>query len=440
MSFTDIKKAIVDGDLNRVKALVKAHPEIVNITNSADETPLYMATYYGDLPIVEYLVDNGADIEKREIKAGWTALHISINFGYTNVFEYLINQGADWNKKTNYEDTPLINACRKNKDNNNLEIIKMLLILGADVNAENVGGHTALSYAEEKNDEIVVQLLRDVLDANEPTFTLDIIPVNRKKIPKTAEDFVQMDDVNIDNFLAENDKNKIIKLSNSFYAISGNDIKTHFLSQSQKNNYIYYPCKKALPPPALGVSKNDVHMDKPLFSASYLVGVLSDFILLNEVKAMLKSENQYFEIIPSEFEDIPATASAQMLTANANAVSANHCQEGKAAKILKLKMINIVEDAEEAAVVKSLSKSLSKEGTKEAKAESEATSAKKVVSVASSSSSKAVSEAAAEAEGRRKRRNKRTKRNKRNKRTNKRQRKGRNRTVKSKRTKRTSRY
>ena len=228
MSFTDIKKAIIDGDLNRVKALVEEHPEIVNSHNSNGETPLYMATYYGDLPIIEYLVEHGTDIEQREKQAGWTALHISINFGYTDVFEYLINQGADWNKKTNYEDTPLINACRKNKDNNNLEIIKMLLILGADVNAENVVGHTALSYAKEKNDEIVVQLLTDVLDANEPTFTFDIIPVNRNKIPKTAEDFVQMDDVKIDDFLAENDKNKIIKLSSSFYAINGMILKRIF--------------------------------------------------------------------------------------------------------------------------------------------------------------------------------------------------------------------
>ena len=398
MSFTDIKNAIIDYDINRVKALVKEHPAIVHSHNSNGETPLYTATNYGDLPIVEYLVDNGANIEQHETKAGWTPLHVSINFGYTDVFEYLINQGADWNKKTNYGDTPLINACRKNKDNNNLEIIKILLLLGADVTVKNVGGHTALSYATEKNDEIVIQLLRDVIDAKATAtatvtpFIFDIIPVNRTKIPKTAEDFVQMDNVNIDDFLAEDNKNKIIKLSNSFYAINGNDIKTHFLSHSQKNNYIYYPCKKALPPPALGVSKNDVHMDKPLFSASYLVGVLSDFILLSEVNAMLDSQTQYFEIIPSEFEDIPSTASAQMLTVNANAVSANHCQEGKAAKILKLKMINIVEDAEEAAVVKSLSKSLSKEGTKEA-------------------SSKKKEEAKAEAEGKKSIKRRNTRRN-----------------------------
>jgi hypothetical protein len=48
-----------------------------------------------------------------------------------------------------------------------------------------------------------------------------------------------------------------------------------------------------------------------------------------------------------EVEDIVATASAQMLTRNANAFSANHCQPDKAAKIFKLKQINIIEDLKE---------------------------------------------------------------------------------------------
>jgi ankyrin repeat protein len=52
MSFSDIRKSIMDNGINRVKALVEEHPEIVNIKNSSDETPLYMATYFGYLPIV----------------------------------------------------------------------------------------------------------------------------------------------------------------------------------------------------------------------------------------------------------------------------------------------------------------------------------------------------------------------------------------------------
>ena len=69
--------------------------------------------------------------------------------------------------------------------------------------------------------------------------------------------------------------------------------------------------------------------------------ILSDFVLLDAVQEMTESRNQYFEIIMhgSEVEDIPATASAQMRTSNANAFSANHCQPGKAAKIFKIKLI-----------------------------------------------------------------------------------------------------
>jgi hypothetical protein len=100
------------------------------------------------------------------------------------------------------------------------------------------------------------------------------------------------------------------------------------------------------------IEKENVQIDKPIFSASYIVGVLSDFVLLKEVKAMVRSEHQYFEIITDgpEVEHIPANASAQMLTIDRNAVSANHCQEGKEGKILKLKMINIVEEAAAAEV------------------------------------------------------------------------------------------
>lgn len=184
MSFSDIKKAITDNNLNRVKALVEENPDIVNITNTAGEGPLYMASYFGHLPIIEYLIEHGANVNHKENRNGWTALNLAVHGAHTNVVEYLLTAGADWNIPTKYGDTPLIIACHKNKNNSHLEIIKMLLILGPDVSVENSGGHNALSYAEEQNDEIVIQLLADILDANEPNFALDIIPVNRKKYPR----------------------------------------------------------------------------------------------------------------------------------------------------------------------------------------------------------------------------------------------------------------
>jgi hypothetical protein len=317
-----------------------------------------MATYFGYLPIIEYLVDNGAVIDQQETRTGWTSLNIAVSRGHTSVVGYLINAGADWNIATYYGDTPLIIACHYNKNNSHLEIIEMFLILGSDITIENVAGMNALAYAEDNGDKPVIKLLTDIMDADAIPFTLDNIQVSRKKIPKLAEDFVNMENVNIEEFLKEDPENKVIKVANNFYATNGNDIKTHYLKQSAKKDYIYYPCKEVMPH-ALFLGKNNVHMDKPLFSASYLVGVLSDFVLLKEVVAMIKSKSQYFEIFPSEFEAIPATASAQMLIATRVAVGANHCQEGKAAKILKLKKINIVKGAKEAVMVRIMSKSLS---------------------------------------------------------------------------------
>jgi ankyrin repeat protein len=403
MSFKDIQKAVVENNLTKVKNLVKANPRILGIKSESGETPLYVAIYEGHLDIIKYLVDNGADIDDtyngesalyvtckhgshREIsieiieylldvvesdededdedkyinkkgKKGYFTLYIACDKGDHDIVNLLLERGADINQATDDGTTALMAAVQENKDNSHLEIIETLLQAGANTGAEDNEDNTALHYAEENDDAEVIELImqyppQSPSPSKSKSFSvgsvesavLDVVEVNKSQIPEAAEDFINMEDVNIAEFLAENDKNRIIKVHNSFYAVGGEDIKTHFLTGKQKNNYVYYPCKRALPPPALGVSKNDVHMDKPLFSASYLAGVLSDFVLLKEVMAMLESKNKYFEINTIyEVQDIPATATAQMFTTNANAVSANHCQEGKAAKIFKIKMINIVE-------------------------------------------------------------------------------------------------
>ena len=358
MSFADIKAAIMENKIKAVKDLIKAHPTIVNIENDARETPLYMASYLGHLDIVELLVDSGARIDHKDTRGGWTALTLAAVQGHNHIVEYLIIEGANLNEKTLSGDTALILACALNNGNNYLKIIGLLLDEGIDISIEDNKGHNAMYYAERNGDPFVIQLLATVEDIIANRFTLEIVPVNKSRIPATAEDIINMEDVNIEDFLAETTQNKIIKHNNLFYTLNTKEIRKHYLREKHNVNFRYYPCKRVIPPPAIGVSKNDVHVDKPLFSASYIVGVLSDFVLLDEVQAMVESRNQYFEIITSgsEVEDIPATASAQMLTSHANAFSANHCQPGKEAKIIKLKMINIVEDAVEASIVKSLSK------------------------------------------------------------------------------------
>jgi len=376
----------------------------IEATTSKGATPLYLVCEYGSynegsIEIINTLLDNSEQIDNeveekdksinQKAEHGYFPLYIACKNGDNDIVELLLERGANVLEKNNVGITALMIAVQENKNGSHLELIKTLLEAGVDLLYTDNTGRTALFYAQESDDNDVLHLLMQyapdsptssttsstptsstptsstptssafTIDSFEST-ELDTVIVNKSQIPETAEDVINIEDVNIVDFLAESDQNRIIKVHNSFYAVNCEDVKTHYLTGNQKKHYIYYPCKRALPPPALGVSKNDVHMDKPLFSASYLVGVLSDFVLLNEVNAMFESENKYFEIIPSEFEDIPATATAQMFTANANAVSANHCQEGKEAKIIKLKMINIVDDLakaeEEEAVAKGIKK------------------------------------------------------------------------------------
>jgi ankyrin repeat protein len=369
----------------------------INVTSNTGATPLYLVCEHGShnemsIDIIYDLILAAEElgvlaqyINKKE-EHGYFPLYVACKNGDNDIVELLLEKGANLNEKNEQRQTALIIAIQENQEKSHLEVIETLLKAGADLLYTDITGHTALDWAKQNNDDDVIRLLIQYapsptssisstvssvstssrsksksfsVGSVEPT-ALDVVTIKQSKLPDTAEDFINMEDVNIADFLAESDKNRIIKVHNSFYALNGEDLKGHFLSKAEKNNYVYYPCKRALPPPALGVSKDDVHMDKPLFSASYLVGVLSDFVLLSEVMAMLDSEHKYFEILAnSEVHHVPATASAQMFTSRRNAVSANHCQEGKEAKILKLKRLDIVETS-------SSSKSKDKTGSKEA--------------------------------------------------------------------------
>jgi len=330
----------MENDLEAVERLIEENRGIVHIENSARETPLYIASYYGYIDIVELLVTNGAHIDHQDTRGGWTALCLAASRGHLHVVEYLIIQGANLNLKNHSGDTALIQASANIKGMSYYIIIILLLKAGADINLENNDGHNAMYYLEANGNRGIITASTNIKTP------LESVSVNKSEIPATAQDLINLDDnVNIEEFLAETSENKIIKVANSFYTLNTKDLRIHYLRQKHINNYLFYPCKRVIPPPAIGVGIDDVYLDKRLFSASYIVGVLSDFVLLKEVQAIIDSGNQYFEIIMegSEVEDIVATASAQMLTSNANASSANHCQPGKEAKIFKLKEINIVE-------------------------------------------------------------------------------------------------
>jgi len=75
--------------------------------------------------------------------------------GQLDIVKLLIKAGADINAKNEYGDTPLIVASRYNQ----MDIVKLLIKAGADINIKNKGGNTALMIAFRYGYEDIVDLL-----------------------------------------------------------------------------------------------------------------------------------------------------------------------------------------------------------------------------------------------------------------------------------------
>ena len=99
------------------------------------------------------------------------------NYGYTpliyvsisnqiEIAKLLLNAGADVNKQNNIGSTALIYAAY----NNNIEIVKLLLNSDADIDKQNSAGRTALMSAAYNNNREIIELL---LDYYADEFTLD---------------------------------------------------------------------------------------------------------------------------------------------------------------------------------------------------------------------------------------------------------------------------
>jgi hypothetical protein len=319
----------------------------VNTVTSFGRTPLMSATAYGHINIVRFLLENGADINIKDTHNGWTALMFSTGFENEEfeIAKLLIENGADVNEtSTKHGATALMMACNKCY----FKIAKLLIETpNINLGITSNGGLTALDFANRYCGERITSLfpVGDIESESQSGDDFEHVSISKSDIPEEAWNSVAYGDENVTEFLAENIKNKIFKFNTAYYAVGGEGIKQHYLSGKNKIKNTFYPCFSV----GTSIRPRDENVDKskPLFLLSN-IGPLTNFVLMKEFIKALKSDEQYFEIITEDAEDIPTSTSAQMLGANPNAVSANHCQSGKAAKIFKLAIIDIIEREGEA--------------------------------------------------------------------------------------------
>src|SRR5947209_4284468 len=108
--------------------------------NSRAQTPLHIAAWHGDSETVKLLLAHGATVDSRD-RADYIPLHLAT--GHEEVVALLIAAHANVNARTKEGVTPLSTAAR----NGQFVTVKYLLAAGADANAGENDGWTALHLA-----------------------------------------------------------------------------------------------------------------------------------------------------------------------------------------------------------------------------------------------------------------------------------------------------
>jgi ankyrin repeat protein len=157
----DIHKAVANGDLNKVVALLNGHPELVESRNSLGLTPLHVAVMHHQVEAAALLLANGADVNARDPHQQTPLLLAMFTYNHDKMMRLLLAKGADVNLSDSGNMTPVFYAVQQG------QIDDVKLLIANDANINFVAGMTPLVSAVMKsNVELVELLLQSGADPN----------------------------------------------------------------------------------------------------------------------------------------------------------------------------------------------------------------------------------------------------------------------------------
>jgi ankyrin repeat protein len=146
----EIHDAVQTRDLAKVRALLKANPEMVSGRDVLGYTPLHYAV---SKEMVALLYK--ADVNSKSSNS-ITPLHAVVMDCPKDVVELLLTNKADVNARDMNGSTPLHEAAQIGRK----DIVELLLSHGAEVNPKDDGGTTPLQAAARRHHKDIVELLR----------------------------------------------------------------------------------------------------------------------------------------------------------------------------------------------------------------------------------------------------------------------------------------
>jgi len=161
MQAGEIHDAVKSGDLEKLKQLLAAKPELVNAKIGTEEyTPLHVAAMEGKREIAEFLLANKANVKARDY-AHDTPLHTAVQGGKKDIVELLIANKADLDAKNVEGNSPLTMALLADRE----DIALLLLAKGTSV-TQDVAAFVLIHAVENARKELVEQMLARKADVN----------------------------------------------------------------------------------------------------------------------------------------------------------------------------------------------------------------------------------------------------------------------------------
>jgi len=152
----DVFEAAAFGEIERLQALIAEQPDRATAWSGDGFTPLHLACYFGQAQAVELLLQGGVqpDVESN-CQAKLHPINSAAAARNARAVELLLDHGADVNAAQNGGYTALHSSAH----NGDVQTVSLLLDRGADASLASADGRTPLDMAKLDNHTEVIALL-----------------------------------------------------------------------------------------------------------------------------------------------------------------------------------------------------------------------------------------------------------------------------------------
>ncbi|XP_057782765.1 ankyrin repeat-containing protein At5g02620-like [Salvia miltiorrhiza] len=155
--FDALHIAAKQGDLEVVKVLMEAHPELSMTVDIANTTALHTAATQGRIEVVNYFLESECSLATIAKSNGKTALHSAARNGHVQVVKALLSKEARIITRTDKKGQTALHMAAKGQ---NLEVVAELIRADAStINMVDSKGNTALHIAARKGRDHIVKYL-----------------------------------------------------------------------------------------------------------------------------------------------------------------------------------------------------------------------------------------------------------------------------------------